>query len=422
MSAADPEAERAGHGCNEPRPCPRRTATARRRPELAKDPVCGMSVDPASAKHSAEFAGQTYYFCCAGCREKFLAEPQRYLGEAPAEAAPSAPAGTIYTCPMHPEIRQVGPGSCPICGMALEPETPAAETGTKSGTRRHDAAILGRRGAGGSRGGARNGWPVVEPRRDRQSAGDELDSIGPGDAGGPLGGLAVLRARRAVDRLAQSQHVHPDRAGDGRRLDLQRRRDRRPWRSFPPPFAAWTAPSRSISKRRRRSPRWCCSDRCSNFRARERTGGAIRALLDLAPKTARRVRPDGSDEDVALERVAVGDRLRVRPGDKVAIDGEILEGRSAIDESMVTGESMPVSKTIGDRVVGGTINQSGAFVMRADRVGRDTVLAQIVEMVAKAQRSRAPIQRLADQVVRLVRAAGRRRRRPRLRRVGDVRS
>jgi Cu+-exporting ATPase len=134
------------------------------------------------------------------------------------------------------------------------------------------------------------------------------------------------------------------------------------------------------------------------LRARERTGGAIRALLDLAPKTARRVRPDGSDEDVALERVAVGDRLRVRPGDKVPIDGEILEGGSAIDESMVTGESMPVAKTVGDRVVGGTINQTGAFVMRADRVGRDTVLAQIVEMVVKAQRSRAPIQRLADQV------------------------
>jgi Cu+-exporting ATPase len=134
------------------------------------------------------------------------------------------------------------------------------------------------------------------------------------------------------------------------------------------------------------------------LRARERTGGAIRALLDLAPKTARRVRPDGNDEDVALERVAVGDRLRVRPGDKVPIDGEIVEGGSAIDASMVTGESMPVAKTVGDRVVGGTINQTGAFVMRADRVGRDTVLAQIVEMVVKAQRSRAPIQRLADQV------------------------
>jgi Cu+-exporting ATPase len=134
------------------------------------------------------------------------------------------------------------------------------------------------------------------------------------------------------------------------------------------------------------------------FRARERTGGAIRALLDFAPKTARRVRPDGSDEEVALERVAVGDRLRVRPGDKVAIDGEILEGRSAVDESMVTGESAPIAKTVGDRVVGGTINQSGALVMRADRVGSDTVLAQIVAMVAKAQRSRAPIQRLADQV------------------------
>ena len=135
------------------------------------------------------------------------------------------------------------------------------------------------------------------------------------------------------------------------------------------------------------------------LRARERTGGAIRALLDLAPKTARRIRADGTDEDIPLEAVAVGDRLRVRPGDKVPIDGEIVEGRSAIDESMVTGESMPVAKTVGERVIGGTANQSGSCVMRADRVGRDTVLAQIVQMVAEAQRSRAPIQRLADQVL-----------------------
>ena len=134
------------------------------------------------------------------------------------------------------------------------------------------------------------------------------------------------------------------------------------------------------------------------LRAREQTGGAIRALLDLAPKTARRIRADGADEDVGLELVAVGDRLRVRPGEKVPVDGELVEGRSAVDESMVTGESMPVAKAVGDRLIGGTMNQSGGFVMRADKIGRDTVLAQIVQMVAQAQRSRAPIQRLADQV------------------------
>ena len=134
------------------------------------------------------------------------------------------------------------------------------------------------------------------------------------------------------------------------------------------------------------------------LRAREQTGGAIRALIDLAPKTARRVRADGADEEVALDEVKIGDRLRVRPGEKVPVDGEVIEGRSAIDESMLTGESMPVSRSAGDRVIGGAMNQSGAFVMRAERIGRDTVLAQIVQMVAQAQRSRAPIQRLADQV------------------------
>ena len=155
---------------------------------------------------------------------------------------------------------------------------------------------------------------------------------------------------------------------------------------------------RSTSRRPPSSPCWCCSARCWSCRAREQTSGAIRALLDLSPKMARRIKADGTDEDVSLEQVAAGERLRVRPGERVPVDGEILEGRSAIDESMVTGESMPVTKSVGEKVIGGTMNQSGGFVMRADKVGRDTVLAQIVQMVAQAQRSRAPIQRLADQV------------------------
>ena len=158
------------------------------------------------------------------------------------------------------------------------------------------------------------------------------------------------------------------------------------------------------------------------LRAREQTSGAIRALLDLAPKTARRVDDDGSDEEVALDAVAVGDRLRVRPGEKVPVDGEVIEGRSALDESMVTGESMPVTKEAGAKVIGGTLNSTGSFVMRAEKVGRDTMLAQIVQMVAEAQRSRAPIQRLADQVagwfVPAVIAVAR----ARLRRLGDVRA
>jgi Cu+-exporting ATPase len=356
-----------------------------------------MAVDPTTAKHSAEFAGQTTYFCCAGCRDKFLAEPQRYVGEAPAEAAPSAPAATIYTCPMHPEIRQAGPGSCPICGMALEPETPAAETEANPElvdmTRRFWVAlalavpvavldmVAPMTSLGAIIGGqALNwvqlvlatpvvlwaGWPFfVRGARSIVSRNFNMFTL-------IALGMGVAWTYSVVATIAPGLFPAAFRAADGA-------------------VAIYFEAAAAITA-------LVLLGQVLEFRARERTGGAIRALLDFAPKTARRVRPDGSDEEVALERVAVGDRLRVRPGDKVAIDGEILEGRSAVDESMVTGESAPIAKTVGDRVVGGTINQSGALVMRADRVGSDTVLAQIVAMVAKAQRSRAPIQRLADQV------------------------
>jgi len=362
----------------------------------AKDPVCGMSVDPATAKHKAEFAGKTYYFCCAGCREKFLAEPRRYVGETPVEAAPSAPAGAIYTCPMHPQIRQAGPGSCPICGMALEPETPAVETGPNPElvdmTRRFWVAVA-----------------LAIPVAALEMAGHvvNLDAIVSPQlsnwiqlvlatpvvvwAGGPF---FVRGARSIVSRNLNMFTLIA--LGTGVAWSYSAVATVAPG-LFPAAFRGMGGAVATYFEAAAAITALVLLGQVLELRARERTGGAIRALLGLAPKTARRVRPDGSDEDVALERVAVGDRLRVRPGDKVPIDGEILEGRSAIDESMVTGESMPVAKTIGDRVVGGTINQTGAFVMRADHVGRDTVLAQIVEMVAKAQRSRAPIQRLADQ-------------------------
>ena len=362
----------------------------------AKDPVCGMSVDPATAKHKAEFAGKTYYFCCAGCREKFLAEPRRYVGETPVEAAPSAPAGAIYTCPMHPQIRQAGPGICPICGMALEPETPAVETGPNPElvdmTRRFWVAVA-----------------LAIPVAALEMAGHvvNLDAIVSPQlsnwiqlvlatpvvvwAGGPF---FVRGARSIVSRNLNMFTLIA--LGTGVAWSYSAVATVAPG-LFPAAFRGMGGAVATYFEAAAAITALVLLGQVLELRARERTGGAIRALLGLAPKTARRVRPDGSDEDVALERVAVGDRLRVRPGDKVPIDGEILEGRSAIDESMVTGESMPVAKTIGDRVVGGTINQTGAFVMRADHVGRDTVLAQIVEMVAKAQRSRAPIQRLADQ-------------------------
>jgi Cu+-exporting ATPase len=298
---------------------------------------------------------------------------------------------------MHPEIRQVGPGSCPICGMALEPETPAAETGPNPElvdmTRRFWVALA-----------------LAIPVAALEMAGHvaSLDAIVPRQASN---WIQLLLATPVVLWAGWPFFVRGARSIVSRNLNmftLIALGTGVAWTysvvatvapgGFPAAFRDMGGAVATYFEAAAAITALVLVGQVLELRARERTGGAIRALLDLAPKTARRVRPDGSDEDVALERVAVGDRLRVRPGDKVAIDGEILDGRSAIDESMVTGESIPVSKTVGDRVVGGSINQTGAFVMRADRVGRDTVLAQIVEMVAKAQRSRAPIQRLADQV------------------------
>ena len=394
MSVANHESGHAGHSHDHTHDHGHAHGAAA--PELAKDPVCGMAVDPATAKHSAEFADQTYYFCSAGCRDKFLAEPQRYLGEAPAKAAPSAPTGTIYTCPMHTEIRLAKPGSCPICGMALEPETPAAETGPNlelvDMTRRFWVAVALAVPVAG--------LDMVAP----------MTSLGAVVGGQALNWIQLVLATPVVLWAGWPFFVRGARSIVSRKLNmftLIAVGTGVAWTYsvvatvtpgvFPAAFRGMDGAVAIYFEAAAAITALVLLGQVLELRARERTGGAIRALLDLAPKTARRVRPDGSDEDVALERVMVGDRLRVRPGDKVAIDGEILEGHSAVDESMVTGESMPVAKTVGDRVVGGTINQSGAFVMRADRVGRDTVLAQIVEMVAKAQRSRAPIQRLADQ-------------------------
>ncbi len=362
-----------------------------------KDPVCEMTVDPATAKHKAAYAGQTYFFCSAGCREKFAADPLRYVGAKPAPPPKPAPDGTIYTCPMHPEIRQAGPGACPICGMALEPEVATEATGPSAEligmTRRFwiglalAVPVFVLEMAGHLTNlhmllpeGVSNwiqlvlatpvvlwaGWPFFErgwaSLRTRNLNMFTLIAMGVG----------VAWAYSVVATVAPGVFPPAFRSADGA-------------------VAIYFEAAAVITV-------LVLLGQVLELRAREKTGGAIRALLELAPKTARRIRADGADEEVALDAVHVGDPLRVRPGEKVPVDGELLEGRSAIDESMVTGESMPVGKTVGDRVIGGTINQSGGFIMRADKVGRDTVLAQIVQMVAQAQRSRAPIQRLADQV------------------------
>jgi Cu+-exporting ATPase len=363
--------------------------------KTALDPVCGMRVDPLVTPHHAEVGGESFHFCGAGCRTRFLADPEKYLHPQPAPEPPRP--GAIYTCPMHPEVRQTGPGGCPICGMALEPELVSAGTGPNP-----ELAEMSLRFWVGlafaaplfllEMGGHLLGLARIVPPG--VSGWVQLALASPVVlwAGRPFfeRGWASMRSRKlnmftliamgvgvsyAYSVLAvAAPEVFPAafRASDG---------------SVPVYFEASAVITVLV-----------LLGQVLELRARERTSGAIRALLDLAPRTARRIRDDGTDEEVGLDLIGVGDRLRVRPGEKVPVDGEILEGRVSIDESMVTGESMPVTRTVGEAVVGGSINRTGAFVMRADKVGAETLLARIVQMVAQAQRSRAPIQRLADRV------------------------
>ncbi|MBX9683196.1 MAG: heavy metal translocating P-type ATPase [Hyphomicrobium sp.] len=362
----------------------------------AKDPVCGMDVDPHTAKHRAEHEGHPYYFCSAGCRTKFVADPANYLDKSAVDA-PALPAGTIYTCPMHPQIRQIGPGACPICGMALEPEVVSLDTGPNP-----ELADMSRRFGiglaltipvlvlemGGHFAGLHTliaprvsnwlqlilatpvvlwaGWPFFErgwaSLRSHNLNMFTLIAMGTG----------VAWIYSVIATLFPGSFPTTFRSLDG---------------AVPVYFEAAAVITVLV-----------LLGQVLELKARESTSGAIRALLDLAPKTAWRVSQNGADEEISLDQIAVGDLLRVRPGDKVPVDGTVVDGRSTIDESMVTGESLPVTKSVGDSVIAGTINQSGSFVMRADKIGRDTMLARIVQMVAQAQRSRAPIQRLADQV------------------------
>jgi Cu+-exporting ATPase len=361
-----------------------------------RDPVCGMVVEPATAQHHSRHRGQTYYFCSSRCREKFEAEPERYLTPAaPEPPHASAGGGELWTCPMHPQIVRNGPGSCPICGMALEPMTPSG--GEQSNPELRDMSrrfwvgvalsvplvvlamaedfgvvLLAPRAAiwvqlvlatpavlWGGRPFFQRGWRSIVSRRLNMFT---LIALGTG-----IAYTYSLVAALAPGLFPPSFHT--------------------PEGGIPVYFESAAVIVTLV-----------LLGQVLELRARSRTGSAIRALLDLAPKRARLVQDDGIEAEIGLDAVVPGNRLRVRPGEKVPVDGVVLEGHSAVDEAMITGEPIPVEKGPGDRVTGATVNTTGTFVMRADRVGSGTLLARIVQMVADAQRSRAPIQALADTV------------------------
>ena len=363
--------------------------------KAVKDVVCGMDVEPAQTPHHASQDGHEFHFCSVGCKTKFEADPERYL-------APPVPVdaheGTIWTCPMHPEVRQDHPGACPICGMALEPETvtldhgPSPELADMS-RRFWIALVLALPVLVLEMGG--HLFPVLHhlvPMR--TSIWIQLVLATPVVlwAGWPFfeRGWTSLKTRNLNMFTLIAM-------GTGAAWAYSIVATLAP-QLFPPAFRGEDGSVAVYFEAAAVITVLVLLGQVLELRARERTSGAIKALLGLAPKTARRLLDNGEDEEVSLELVTVGDRLRVRPGEKVPVDGTVEHGRSSLDESMVTGESMPITKAKGDTVIGGTINQTGALVITATKVGRDTMLSRIVQMVAEAQRSRAPIQRMADQV------------------------
>jgi Cu+-exporting ATPase len=363
----------------------------------ARDPVCGMSVNPKTSRHRLEYNGTIYHFCSDGCRTKFEADPAKYLDKTADAVKAAVPAGTIYTCPMHPEIRQVGPGTCPICGMALEPEVASLDDAPNPEladmTRRFwIGAVLATPPVVLEMGGHLvGGHGLIDPALSNWI---QLVFATPVVlwAGWPFfvrgWQSLVTRNLNMFTLIAMGTGVAYVYSVVGTILP----------QAFPAAFRGHGGAVAVYFEAAAVITVLVLLGQVLELRAREATSGAIKALLKLAPKTARRIGEDGTDHEVEIETLRAGDRLRVRPGEKVPVDGAILEGRSALDESLVTGESMPVTKEAGAHVIAGTLNQSGSFVMRADKVGRETLLAQIVQMVADAQRSRAPIQRLADQV------------------------
>ncbi|PLP57221.1 copper-translocating P-type ATPase [Mesorhizobium loti] len=363
----------------------------------ARDPVCGMDVDRASARHFLRYEGEKFYFCSESCQKKFEADPKAYLGDRPAPAPLSM--GTQYTCPMHPEIIRDKPGSCPICGMALEPMMPTGDEGPNPElvdfTRRFWVSAVLSIPLLVITMGPMVGLPFLRDWLGEQAAvWVELVLATPVVLWAALPffergwasivnrspnmwtlislGVGAAYIYSVVATLFPDIFPHQFRGHGG---------------TVPVYFEAAAVIIALVFL-----------GQVLELRAREKTGSAIRALLDLAPKTARLIDADGSEKDVPLDQVTGGDRLRVRPGESVPVDGIVLEGRSSVDESMITGEPVPVEKVEGDALTGGTLNKNGSLVMLAEKVGSETTLARIVELVAKAQRSRAPIQSLADRV------------------------
>ena len=365
--------------------------------EALRDPVCGMSVKP-DGPHRHEHAGVSYRFCSARCLEKFRAEPERYLAPVPAKPAPPAPShpAVRYTCPMHPQIVRDGPGNCPICGMALEPVSGISDE--------HDPELADM---------SRRFWvslaltlPVFAIAMAEMLRGAPLAARAPAGLWTGLelalstpvvlwGGAPFFARGLASLRTRQLNMFTLIALGTGAAWAYSALAAVAPG-VFPESFRGHHGQVAVYFEAAAVIVTLVLLGQVLELRARRQTGAAIRALLGLAPKTARRVSDDGTETDVPLEQVRVGERLRVRPGEKVPVDGVVLEGRSALDESMLTGEPLPVEKAKGDRVTGATVNGTGTLVIRAERVGAETLLAQIVQLVAEAQRSRAPIQGLAD--------------------------
>jgi P-type Cu+ transporter len=363
-----------------------------------KDPVCGMDVVPGRAVGgSADYAGTTYWFCAQSCREKFVADPKRYVHTSADTVAASD--DRIYTCPMHPEVRQRGPGSCPKCGMALEPMTVSAHEGP-------DAELVDM---------TRRFWiglvltlPLLAFVMGEMLPGEPLRHLVPGRV---LAWLQLILATPVVLWAGWPFFVRGWASVVNRSLNMFTLIAIGTGMAYLYSVAGTLGPGLFPDSSRTHGGEiglyfeaaavitvLVLLGQVLELRARSQTSSAIKALLNLAPPNARRIRPDGTEEDVPLEGVQVGDRLRVRPGERIPVDGVALEGASAVDESMITGEPIPVEKTPGSRVTGSTVNGRGTFIMRAERVGSETLLARIVQMVSEAQRTRAPIQRLADQV------------------------
>jgi len=363
----------------------------------AIDPVCGMTVKIGTGKPSFKYKGFEYHFCNPGCHQKFSANPEHYLAGEHRKPPEPAQADVEYTCPMHSEIRQIGPGSCPICGMALEPVTVTAETGPS-----HELVDMTRRFWIGlalslpvlalEMGGHLTGLHMVLGKQNSNWLQFVLATPVVLWAGWPffVRGYQSLLTRNLnmFTLIAMGVGVAWVYSVVATFLpDIFPDTFREPDGSVAVYFEAAAVITVLV-----------LLGQVLELRARERTSGAIKALLGLAPKTARRVPADGQESEVEIASIAVGDILRVRPGEKVPVDGIVTEGRATVDESMVTGESMPVTRETGANVIGGTLNASGGFLMRAEKIGSETMLSRIVQMVAEAQRSRAPIQRLADQV------------------------